>query len=159
MKIAYVFDSIYPFNKGGKEKRLYDISNVLSKKHDVHIYTMKFWSGGKTIKQNHVTLHAVSKNYPLYINKSRRSIKQALFYALGCFKLIKEDFDIIDSDHMVYFHLFPAKLACMIHGKPFIITWNEAWGKEYWQNYLGKTKGYIGYLVERLASKLPNKII
>jgi glycosyltransferase involved in cell wall biosynthesis len=160
MKIAYVFDSIYPFNQGGKEKRLYDIANTLSKNNDISVYTMKFWEEDKkTIKQNNITLNALSKNYPLYINKSRRSIKQAIMYALGCFKLIKYDFDIIDADHMVYMHLFPTKLISIIKNKPLIVTWNEVWGKEYWQKYLGKYKGYIGYTIEKTSSKLPDKII
>jgi glycosyltransferase involved in cell wall biosynthesis len=37
-------------------------------------------------------------------------------------------------------------------------TWHEVWGKEYWKEYLG-WKGIFGYWIEKLASKMPNKII
>lgn len=164
MKIAFVTDSIYPYNKGGKETRLYELSEKLTEKgHEVHIYTMKYWKGEDVKKENKVYLHGLCKNYPLYTQgnkkkKGRRSIKQGIIFGLACLKLLKEDFDVIDADHMVYFHLFPAKLACLLKRKKFIITWNEVWGKDYWIKYMGK-KGIFGYWIEKLASKLPDKII
>jgi glycosyltransferase involved in cell wall biosynthesis len=54
--------------------------------------------------------------------------------------------------------MFPAKLACIIKGKPLYSTWHEVWGKQYWKEYLG-WKGIFGTMIEKLASKLPNKII
>jgi len=158
MKIAFLSDSIYPFNKGGKETRSYELATQLAKRgNEVHFYTMKFWKGKDIIKKNGFYIHGICKNYLLYNNKTR-SIKQGILFGLASFKLLKEDFDVLDADHMVYFHLFPAKLACLIKGKSLIITWHEVWGKEYWQKYMGK-KGICGYILEKLSSKLPNKII
>ena len=160
MKIAFLSDSIYPFNKGGKETRSYELASQLAKRgHEVHFYTMKFWKGNDTIKRKGFYLHGLCKNYPLY-NKKSRSIKQAIIFGFSSFKLLKKenDFDVLDADHMVYFHLWPAKLACLIKNKPLIITWHEVWGREYWKKYLGK-KGIIGALIEKSASKKANKII
>ena len=158
MKIALVSDSIYPYNKGGKETRSYELAKNLTKKgHEVHFYTMKFWPGDKIIEKDGFFLHGIGKARPLY-NGKRRSIKQGILFGFSAFKLFKEDFDVVDADHMVYFHLFPIKLACLIKNKPMIITWDEVWGKDYWIKYMGK-KGIFGYWIEKLASKLPNKII
>ena len=158
MKIAFVSDSIYPYNKGGKETRSYELAKNLSKKgHEVHFYTMKFWEGKDVIKKDGFYLHGIGKARPLYKGKTR-SIKQAILFGFSAFKLLGEDYDIIDADHMVYFHLFPLKLASMLKGKPLYITWHEVWGKEYWVKYMGK-KGILGHLVEKLSSKLPHKII
>ena len=42
MKIALVYDAIYPYIKGSGEKRLYEIGRRLAKKgHQVHLYGMK----------------------------------------------------------------------------------------------------------------------
>jgi len=159
MKISFLYDAIYPWHIGGKEKRLYDLTkNLKERGHEVHIYSMKWWKGNKIIKQDNITYHSLCKYHPLYLKKGRRSIKQGIMFGLASLRLLKEDFDVLDSDHMVYFHLFPAKLACILRNKPLIITWNEVWGKEYWKSYMGK-KGIIGYWIEKLASKLPNKII
>lgn len=159
MKIAIVSDAIYPYNKGGKEKRIYEISTNLAKKgHKVHIYCMKWWkTRGNHRVENGVHLHAISKYYPLYAGP-RRSIKQAIFFGLACLKLIKEDFDVIDVDHMPFFPLFTTKLICLIKEKKMITTWNEVWGWEYWMKYMGWL-GIFGYLLERLSITLPDKII
>lgn len=158
--IAMVSDAIYPYNKGGKEKRIYEISTRLANDgHDVHIYTMKWWGGSKEDHriENGVHLHAISKLYPLYSGK-RRSIKQAIFFTLSCFKLIKENFDLIDVDHMPHMVLFPLKIVTLLKRKPLYATWNEVWGKEYWKEYLGKL-GTIAYIIEWLSARMPDKII
>ena len=105
MKIVYISDAVYPYNKGGKEKRLFEISTRLARRgHDVHIYTMNWWNGPKVIKENGVSLHAISPLYPLYTKSGKRSIKEALAFSSYIFQgLIKEDFDILDVDHMPFF--------------------------------------------------------
>src|SRR3989344_3620322 len=158
MRIALVSDSIYPYNKGGKEIRSYELAKKLSEnKYKVDFYTMKFWKGKNSIKKYGFNLHGISKEYPLYINQ-RRSIKQGILFGLSAFKLLRKNFDVLDADHMVYFHIWPCKLACLIKRKKLIVTWHEVWGKEYWKEYLG-WKGIFGYWMEKLSSKLPNKII
>ncbi len=157
-KIVFVSDSIWPYNKGGKEKRLFDISTRLAQNgYDVHIFTMKWWQGEDTIVENGVILHAICKKYPLYSGK-RRSIPQGIFFGLATLKLWREEWDIIDVDHMPFFPLYFAKLVCLIKGKKMIATWHEVWGKEYWKKYLGKM-GTIAYLIERYSINLPDKII
>jgi len=157
MKIALVSDSIYPYNKGGKETRSYELASELTKDNEVHFYTMKFWDGENIIKKNGFYLHGICKEIPLYKN-NRRYIWQGIKFGLSSFKLLKEDFDVLDADHMVYFHLWPCKLASIIKRKKFVVTWHEVWGKDYWKKYLG-WKGIFGYWIEKRASKLPDKII
>ena len=39
MKIAYVYDRIYPYLKGGAEKRILEISKRLAERgHEVHLF-------------------------------------------------------------------------------------------------------------------------
>ena len=159
MKIAFVSDAIFPYNKGGKEKRLFDITTRLAKKgHDVRIYCMKWWEGPEIIKENGVYLQTISKYLPLYTKNGRRSIWQGLYFGFSGLKLIKEDFDIVEVDHMPYFPLFACKLVCILKRKKMIATWHEVWGLKYWLKYLG-WKGIFGYLIERLAVLMPDKII
>ena len=144
MKIAFVSDSIYPYNKGGKETRSYDLAKQLVKEgHEVHFYTMKFWEGNEIIEKDGFFLHGICKKMPLYKN-NKRDIWQGIKFGFASFKLLKENFDVLDADHMVYFHLWPAKLACIIKSKPLIVTWHEVWGKAYWKEYMGKM-GFLGY--------------
>ncbi len=157
-KIALVYDAIYPYIKGGGEKRFFEVGKRLKERgYEVHFYGMKLWKGKDIIRKEGMYYHGICKAIPLY-NQERRTISQAIYFGLASFKLLKEDFDIIDCCGFPYFSLFPAKFACIIKGKPLYSTWHEVWGKEYWKSYIGK-KGIIGAGVERLASKLPNKII
>ena len=43
MKIAFVYDVIYPYVKGGVEKRVWELRHRLAKRgHEVHIFGMKY---------------------------------------------------------------------------------------------------------------------
>jgi len=157
-KIAVVSDAIYQFNKGGKEKRLYDITRRLAESGcDITVYCMKWWKGGESITEDKVKFYAISPYYPLYY-KNRRSIKQGVFFALHCLKLLWHDFDIVEVDHMPHLVLFTTKIVSILKRKPMIAVWHEVWGKEYWQKYLGKV-GLIAYWIEKISVFLPDKII
>ena len=156
MKIAIVSDAIWPYNKGGKEKRIYEISTRLAKRgHEVTIYSMKWWEGSDTRVDEGVQLKAISPYFPLYAGE-RRSIKEAIFFSLHCLKLVKEDFDIIDVDHMPHLVLFSTKLVALLKRKKLYVIWNEVWGASYWIKYMGPS-GILAALIEKITSMLPDK--
>lgn len=158
MKIAVVSDAIYPYNKGGKEKRIYEISTRLAKRgHNVTIYSMKWWEGSDARVDEGVRIKAISPYFPLYAGE-KRSIKEALLFSLHCLKLVKEDFDIIDVDHMPHLVLFSTKLVALLKGKKLHVIWNEVWGVSYWIQYMGAS-GVLAALIEKITSMLPDKII
>ena len=48
MKIAYVYDSIYPWLIGGAEKRVWEIARrLVNRGHEVHLFGIKWseWQG------------------------------------------------------------------------------------------------------------------
>lgn len=159
LKIAIVSDAIYPYNKGGKETRIYELSTRLAKKgHNIHVYCMKWWNERENHKAiNNVHFHAICKFYPLY-SGNRRSILEAFFFALSCFKLLFENFDVLEADHMPHLVLFPLKIVALLKGKKLFVTWNEVWGRKYWNEYLGSL-GNIAYVIEWLSSRMPDEII
>jgi len=158
MKIAYVYDAVYPYVKGGAEKRIYEISKRLVKKgHDVHIFGMKYWNDGDIIIKNDVYLHGVCEPKELYVD-GRRSIKEAIFFARKLLiPLMKEDFDVVDCQAFPYFPCFSAKICSSLKRTPLVITWHEVWN-DYWYDYLGK-KGMFGKVVERMTTHLTDKMI
>jgi len=159
MKIVFVSDAIYPYHKGGKEKRIFEITSRLANLgHEVHIYCMNWWQGPEIIQKNKVWLHGICKNKPIYV-KGRRSISQAIYFAIKVFfPLLRINFDVIEADNIPHFPVYTCKLVCMLKRKKLFLTWHEVWGKEYWLQYLGK-KGYIAYLIEKYSTFLPHKFI
>lgn len=159
LKIALVYDAIYPYSKGGGERRFYEFGKQLVREGcEVHLYGMNYWGKKRVIQKDGLFLHGLCKARPLYQKDGRRSITQALIFGLSSFKMLKEDFDVIDCCGFPYFSLFPCKLAALLKRKPLFATWHEVWGRDYWRQYLGLL-GVVGYAVERIASRLPNKII
>lgn len=157
--IAFVSDAIYPYNKGGKETRLYELSTSLAKLgYDVHIYCMKWWKGEDVRIEDGVHLHGICPYIPLYEGQ-RRSIKQGIIFGLSCFRLLTAKFDIADIDHMPFFPIYSMRIVCWIRRKKMIGTWNEVWGRKYWTTYLGQVKGTIASLIEKFSVYLPDRII
>ena len=159
-RIAFVSDSIWQYNKGGKEKRLHEITRRLVKEgRQVDIYTMKWWDGPKTIiSKDGVYLHGISKMYSLY-KDNRRSITQAIFFSLSCFKLLFKRFDVVDVDSMPYFPLFTLRIICWLRFKKLHATWHEVWSGNDWRTYLPGIGGNIGAFTEWLARKMPDVVV
>jgi glycosyltransferase involved in cell wall biosynthesis len=158
MKIAYVYDVIHPYVKGGAEKRIWEISKrLVKKKHEVYLFGMKYWNGGDVIIKDGVYLHGVCEPNELYV-EGRRSIKEAIYFARKLlFPLMKEDFDVIDCHAFPYFPCFSAKICSSLKRTPLVITWHEIWN-DYWYDYLGK-KGIFGKVVEKMTTHLTDKMI
>ena len=45
MKIALVYDALYPFTTGGAEKRYYELGRRLAARHEVHSVSWQHWQG------------------------------------------------------------------------------------------------------------------
>jgi glycosyltransferase involved in cell wall biosynthesis len=156
LRIAYIYDAVYPWVKGGAEKRIYELSRRLTLRgHEVHCYGMKWWPGEEELFLEGVHLHGISRPMPLY-TQGRRSLKQAAYFAFKVLS-IRSDYDVIDCQNFPYLSCFPARLRCGLCKDKLIITWHEVWG-DYWRDYLGR-KGIIGQAVERAASGLAGRNI
>lgn len=157
MKIAFVYDAVYPWVKGGAEKRVYEIARRLVKRgYEVHYFGLKWWNGEKELERDGIVLHGVGKWDNLYAG-DKRSVKEALYFGLKVLTELRGDFDIIDCQEFPYFSCFSAKLRSSLNNSKFFITWYEVW-ENYWFTYLGK-KGIFGWMVERLTAKLPHLAI
>jgi glycosyltransferase involved in cell wall biosynthesis len=153
MKIAFVYDVIYPYVKGGVEKRVWELAVRLScRGHDVHVYGMKYWEGNDIIIREGVTLHGVCPAQNLYF-RGRRTVREAVSFAISLFFRLREDnYDIIDCQQFPYFSCIAAKCSTAFKKTPLVITWHEVWG-DYWYTYLGLA-GAFGKFIELRVSRL-----
>jgi glycosyltransferase involved in cell wall biosynthesis len=157
-KIVFVSDGIYPYMKGGKEKRLHEISRHLAVMgYDVHIYTMHWWEGKeKRRTEDGVQLHALC-NYQEMYHGDRRSIKEGIVFSLACFKLFWITFDVLDVDHMPFLPILSSWVVCRLRGRRFFGTWHEALSHREWTDYMGPS-GILASLIERISVHLPYTI-
>ncbi len=152
MRIAFVYDAVYPWIKGGVERRIYEIGRRLSRRHEVHWFSLEWWCGGERSLDG-ILLHGVGGGRPLYVN-GKRSISEALYFGLKLLSGLKRDVDLIDVQAFPYFSCFSSKVHSMTAGACMAVTWHELWGS-YWFEYLG-AKGLAGWAVERAVLKLTN---
>ncbi len=159
MIIAFVYDAVYPYVKGGVEKRLYEVGRrLVDNGHDVHWFGVKWWEGSDVINHNGITLHGVCPKQKLYTKSGRRTIRESVYFSFRLLvPMMRLKFDVIDCQQFPYFPCFSAKFISLIKREPLIVTWHEFWG-DYWYDYLGR-KGIMGKIIERIVCKLSNHVI
>ncbi len=160
MKIAYIYDLIYPYTKGGAEKRFWELAKRLSAKgHLVHLFGMKFWDGDASFIKDGIQIHGVCKPSKFYLKTGLRNAAQVInFTFLLAPALWKEKFDIIDCNAFPYLPFFSVKLYSVFKKVPLAVTWQEVWGP-YWHTSFGYFLGFIGRLIEIMVIKLSDYII
>lgn len=160
MKIAFIYDAVYPWIKGGAEKRVYQIALRLAEKgHEVHWYSVGWWADkkGLAMEKDGIKFQGVCPPVDLY-KKGNRSINEALYFTWKLIPfLLKESYDIIDCQEFPYFPCFIAKIHSILKKSTLLITWYEVWD-DYWYEYIGN-KGFFGKYIEKLTTKLPKKLI
>lgn len=154
MRIAFVYDAAWPWETGGVQRRVWEISRRLANDHDVHWYGLNYWDGPAVIEREGVTIHGVGPAQNLYVD-GRRSIPEAVSFAVRLVRpLRRESFDVIDCQEFPYFPVFASKLGSFRKGTKLCLTWHEVWD-DYWFEYLG-WMGIAGKAVERLCSYPPD---
>lgn len=155
--VALVSDAVYPYHRGGKELRYYELVRRLADRAEIHVHTMHWWSGPRVRVDGGVTYHAISRLMPLY-SHNRRSYRQAVIFAIACLRLIGARFDVLEADHIPYLQILVLRMVASVRHKRFVVTWHEVWGQSYWREYLGRA-GSAAWFIEWLAMRLPDHIV
>lgn len=155
--VAMVTDAVYPFHRGGKETRYYELAQRLTQRAELHIYTMRWWTGDRVHTDHSVTFHAISRLRPLY-SRNRRSMIQAMLFAMACLRMFRASFDALEADQIPILQILVLRVIATIKRKRLVVTWHEVWGSSYWRQYLGPF-GIVAALVESLTMRLPDQII
>ena len=159
VKIAFIYNAVYPYVKGGVEKRIYELAKRLSHHHEVYIIGYQYWSNSNPKRYRNITYYGTAPPVKFYSNY-RRSIGEAIYYTTTIARAIdiitKEKIDIVDTQNIPYLHypvLHLARKLKLLPKTKLILTWHEVW-RDYWYEYLGKYLGIIGYTIERLLAEL-----
>jgi len=155
MKIACVYDAVYPYVKGGVERRIWEIGVRLAKRgHEIHLFGVKYWPGPADLQDSGIFLHGIAPKKPFYRDGRRYSGQALEFGTRLIFPLSRERFDLIDCQQFPYFSAFPSMYAAKIKKSALVLTWHEVWAR-YWYEYLG-IAGFAGRVIERIVAELPS---
>jgi glycosyltransferase involved in cell wall biosynthesis len=160
LRIAIVYDCLFPNTVGGAERWYRNLAERLDGEHDVIYLTRRQW-GKEGPGTSFVTI-AVSSGGELYTASGRRRIWPPVRFGFGVLWHVLRHGRRYDAIHMAsfpYFSLLGAALALRLNRSRarLIVDWHEIWSLEYWQSYLGRVGGRIAYWIQALCLRLPDR--
>ncbi|MGH2466980.1 MAG: glycosyltransferase family 4 protein [Candidatus Limnocylindrales bacterium] len=136
LRIALVYDALYPYRAGGAERRYHEIAVRLAMRHEVHLVGWRFWTGTAPRSPGGPVLHGLGPAPAFYGRDGRRTIREAAAFAARLVPhLLRERYDVIDCSATPYVPVYACALAARLSGTPLVVTWHEYWG-DYWRTYL-----------------------
>lgn len=160
MKVAIIYDCLFPWTIGGAERWLRNLAEGLTQKgHEVSYITLKQWENDSSPHIAGVEVITVGPRLALYKNGTRR-IWPPLRFGIGVFRHLLVHGHRYDRVHLCsfpYFALLAAALLWPLQRYSLAVDWFEVWTRDYWRDYLGPVGGRIGWWVQKLCAKVPQQ--
>ena len=161
MRICLVYDCLFPHTVGGAERWLRSLSERLAADgHDVTYVTLRQWPRGTDPGVPGVKVIAVGPEMRLYTDGGRRRILPPLVFGLGVLvHLLRHGrgYDAVHTGAFPYFSLLAAAAARRLGGFRVVVDWYEVWTRAYWNEYLGRVRGFVGWAVQRFCMRIPQR--
>jgi glycosyltransferase involved in cell wall biosynthesis len=161
MRICLVYDCLFPYTVGGAERWYRNLAERLAKEgHEVTYLTLRQWERGEEPRIEGVHVVAVGPRLALYTAEGRRRIAPPLVFGLGVlWHLLRNGrrYEVVHTCSFPYFSLLAAAAARPLGRYGLVVDWHEVWSRAYWREYLGTVGGAVGYAVQLLCARLPQK--
>jgi glycosyltransferase involved in cell wall biosynthesis len=160
VRIAIVYDCLFPNSVGGAERWYRNLAERLDRRHSVTYITRRQW--GEEGPGTSFETVAVAAGGELYTSSGRRRIWPPLRFGLGVFRHMLRHgrrYEAVHSASFPYFSVVAVWLALRLTRSRarLVVDWHEVWGRDYWRSYLGPVLGRIGFAIERLCLRLPDR--
>ena len=159
--VCGIFDCLTPYTIGGAEWWYRRLAERLSSEgHDVTYLTRVQWDRHVEPRVPGVRVVALPPRMGLYTRKGRRRVVQALVFGAGTlWHLLRHGarYDVVHTASFPYFSLIAAGIARRFHRYQLVVDWHELWSRAYWREYLGGIGGRVGWLVQALCLRVPQR--
>ena len=157
MRIALVYDCLYPHTVGGAERWLRELARTLAAEHEVTYLTRRQWTDGEDPLPG-VRCLALSPAAPLYTDEGRRRLAPALRFGAGCFRHFvrhRRRYDVVHCLSYPYVPLVAIRAALVGARRPAVYCeWLECLSDGWWRAYGGRLGGAAGRLLQWLCVRL-----
>lgn len=158
MRIAYLYDALYPEITGGAERRYFELGERLAAHgHEVHYVSWGF-PRSSVARHPHVRLHSVGRAPRLHDERGKRTFGEAAAFAVRSVPVLTRlDVDVIDCSSIPYTSTF---VAAALRGRSrarLVVTWHEYMG-DRWSAYLRRGAA-VASSVEAATARLGDKRI
>jgi glycosyltransferase involved in cell wall biosynthesis len=146
---------------GGAERWYANLAERLDRAgHEVTYLTLRQWPRSQcpAVGERGRVL-SVGPRMTLY-SRGRRRIVPPLRFGLGvAAHLLRHGrrYDVVHTASFPYFSLLAAAALRPLGRYRLVVDWHEVWSRSYWRDYLGPVGGTIGYLVQMLCARLPQR--
>jgi glycosyltransferase involved in cell wall biosynthesis len=162
MRICLVYDCLFPHTVGGAERWYRNLAERLAEEgHEVTYLTLRQWErGARPEIDGRVRVVIAGPRLALYTEGGRRRVAPPLLFGLGVlWHLLRHGrrYAVVHTCSFPYFSLLAAALARPLGRFALVVDWHEVWSREYWREYLGPLGGTVGYAVQLLCARLPQR--
>lgn len=161
MRVCLVYDCLFPHTVGGAERWYHNLAERLTADgHDVTYLTLRQWPRGTDPGLPGVRVAVVGPRMALYTASGRRRILPPLVFGAGVLAHLARRgrrYDVVHTNSFPYFGLLAAALLRRAGGYRLVVDWHELWTQDYWRDYLGAIGGRMGWLVQRLCARVPQR--
>jgi glycosyltransferase involved in cell wall biosynthesis len=161
MRVCLVYDCLFPHTVGGAERWYRNLAELLAEQgHEVTYLTLRQWERGEDPGVRGVDVRVVGPRMALYTGSGRRRILPPLVFGLGVlWHLLRcgRKYDVVHTASFPYFSLLAAAVAKSCGRYRLFVDWHEVWSRGYWRDYLGRWAGDIGWLVQLVCARVPQR--
>jgi glycosyltransferase involved in cell wall biosynthesis len=171
VRVCIVYDCLYPYTVGGAERWYRNLAERLAGEgHEVTYLTLHQWERGErahvgarsadgSASGASVRVVGAGPRMELYTGDRRRILPPLVFGAGVLWHLLRKGrrYDVVHSASFPYFSLLGAALARVIWRFELVVDWHEVWSREYWREYLGRAAGAVGYAVQLMCARVPQR--
>ena len=157
MRVCLVYDCLFPYTVGGAERRTRELAErLVLDGHTVNYLTLRQWEAGDEPDLGAVRVVAAGPRMPLYVEGRRRILPPLVFGAGVLWHLLRRGrcYDAVHTVSFPYFSLLAAALVRRPSGYRLVVDWFEVWTREYWEEYLGRLGGWLGWQVQRRCTRV-----
>lgn len=160
MRILIVYDCLYPYTIGGGERWYRTLAERLAADgHEVTYLTLRQWDRGAAGIVEGVTVRVAGPRLSLYVDGRRRIAPPLVFGAGVLWHLLWRGrrYDVVHTASFPYFSLLAAAIARPVGRFELVVDWFELWSRAYWRDYLGAVGGRVGWAVQKLCLRVPQR--
>jgi len=161
MRICLIYDCLYPHTVGGAERWYRSVAErLVADGHEVTYLTLRQWDRGRDAGIDGVAVRPVGPRLALYTASGRRRILPPIVFGAGVLLHLlrhRGRYDTVHTASFPYFSLLAAGLVRRVGGYGLVVDWHEVWTREYWREYLGTAAGTVGWVVQRLCARIPQR--
>jgi glycosyltransferase involved in cell wall biosynthesis len=158
VRIALVYDCLYPNTVGGAERWLRALAERLADEHEVTYVTRRQWERGEEPSIDGVRCIAVAPGGPIYRPDGRRRLLPPLLFGAGVllhFARHRRAYDVVHCLSYPFAPLIALRLALLGRGEVRVFCeWLEYLTPGYWREYAGPVGGALGRFVQALCLRL-----